>query len=233
MSINLLFGDDWDRSGAMHNMAHLVRAHFDDFAPLYDSAPWAQTYAAPARVFALAKIFAGNATLEQGRILDIGCGTGLNAVRFRQAFQDATILGVDYAANMLGQARLKSVGGRPVYDRVRLRDTTAEGAFRDLGQFDAVIESGSLEFMPALQGVFDNVAKVLKPDAPFVFTTKPAVTPQDDFVIATRGHECGIVQKLVENAGMSVVHESEQFVSYLNYGHYPVAYKAWVARRDF
>jgi SAM-dependent methyltransferase len=103
-------------------------------------------------------------TLEGARILDLGCGTGRNAVALAQA--GAKVLAVDPSADLLGAARERAEAAEV---RVELHQAElAELAFLRSDSIDAAISVMALASVDDLARVFRQVHRVLKPEAPLV-----------------------------------------------------------------
>jgi SAM-dependent methyltransferase len=93
-------------------------AYYRDFARHYD-----QSFAATLGYIypsAIVRCLAG-LDLPQGRILDIGCGTGLVAARLKEVRADLVIDGVDISPEMLSVARDKKL-----YNALYEADLTAD-----------------------------------------------------------------------------------------------------------
>lgn len=91
----------------------------------------------------------------KGRILDLGCGTGL-----LQEFLQQKIYGVDISFQMLKRARKKESVIHADMDFLPFRDSV----------FDAVLSFTSLQCLPSLDYIFEEVWRVLKRGHPFIFT---------------------------------------------------------------
>ena len=103
-------------------------------------------------------------TLEGARILDLGCGTGRNAVALAQA--GAKVLAVDPSAELLAAARERAEAAEV---RVELHQAElAELAFLRSDSIDAAISVMALASTDDLARVFRQVHRVLKPEAPLV-----------------------------------------------------------------
>ena len=95
-------------------------------------------------------------------ILDLGCGTGLCGVQFRDWAR--TLIGVDLAANMLAEARK-----RGTYDELIESDLLAF-LQRCPGRFDLIVASDVLLFLGDLGPLFTEIQQALRPGGRFAFT---------------------------------------------------------------
>lgn len=94
-------------------------------------------------------------TPVQGKILDLGCGTGLLA-----EFLQQNITGVDISFNMVQKARFRECVIQADMDFLPFRNAV----------FDAIYSFTSLQNLPSLNYVFKEVRRVLKEGHPFTFT---------------------------------------------------------------
>ncbi|WP_426570653.1 class I SAM-dependent methyltransferase [Aquihabitans sp. McL0605] len=103
-------------------------------------------------------------TVEGSRILDLGCGTGRNAVAL--ARQGAKVLAVDPSTELLALARDRADAADV---RVELHQAgLAELAFLRSDSIDAAVSVMALASADDLARVFRQVHRVLKPEAPLV-----------------------------------------------------------------
>ena len=93
-----------------------------------------------------------------GRLLDVGCGGGLNALAFAEG--GWTVTGVDISGDQL---RLAASRGVDV-----LRADARSLPFPD-ASFDAVVSVGTHTDMDDFGGALVEVARVLRPGKPFVY----------------------------------------------------------------
>ncbi|MDZ7275875.1 MAG: methyltransferase domain-containing protein [candidate division KSB1 bacterium] len=111
------------------------------------------------------------------RLLEIGSGTGTDAVFFaRQGF---TVVGVEPAAAMLAvaQAKVNAAGCAP---RVRLVQTAAEALapVTAAAPFDGMFSNfGALNCVADLRGFAEQAARVLRPGAPVFLVVMPPLCP--------------------------------------------------------
>lgn len=101
------------------------------------------------------------------RVLDLGCGTGLNLPLLRAAVgESGAVVGLDLSPQMLEQARHRvKVAG---WDNVHLHCGDAgTAALSDLlpGQFDAVLMTYTMSIIDAYRQAWDNCVAALAPTA--------------------------------------------------------------------
>ncbi len=94
-------------------------------------------------------------TIPAGRILDLGCGTGLLS-----EFLQKKIYGVDISFQMLKKAQVKEIVVQADMDFLPFRNSV----------FDAVLSFTSLQNLPSADHVFKEVRRVLKKGCPFIVT---------------------------------------------------------------
>lgn len=100
---------------------------------------------------------------KAGRVLDLGCGTGLCGVYFRDLALE--LIGVDLSPKMLKKA--KALGA---YDALVEADVLEYLASLDLKPFDIVIAADVLVYFGNLEKMFQEIAKSLAPKGRFIFT---------------------------------------------------------------
>lgn len=123
-------------------------------------------------------------SLSGKRVLDLGCGGGQSSIA--AAKQGAISIGVDISTEQLAYAR-RLVEQEAVKVEFRHGDL-AELAFQRADSIDLVFSAYSLQFIPDLNRVFRQVHRVLKPQAPFVFSLPHPVN-------ATTGRSASFAQQ--------------------------------------
>jgi len=100
-----------------------------------------------------------------GRVLDLGCGTGLCGIYFRDlAFE---LIGIDISPKMIERAeQLKG------YDSLIVRDMIEYLSDEKLEPFLLIFSADVLVYTGDLEKVFTLIAKKLKPNGLFAFTTE-------------------------------------------------------------
>jgi predicted TPR repeat methyltransferase len=100
-----------------------------------------------------------------GKLLDIGCGTGLSSAPFAQC--GIKISGIDAAAGMLKVFAAKGFAESACQVNVENKDFPFAS-----GHFDLAISNGVFCFLPKLDKVIGEAGRVLKPGGIFCFTVE-------------------------------------------------------------
>lgn len=155
------------RAGAMKVQARAdagyVRHLFDQFAADYDERMQGRLgYAAPQILRQLAQMLTDPG--PRHAILDLGCGTGLSGIAFRDLARSLT--GVDLSPRMLEKAQATGA-----YTQLVAGDITHLPAGLD-GPFDIVVAADVLVYLGALEALFASVRPRLAPDGLWLFTTE-------------------------------------------------------------
>ena len=120
------------------------------------------------------------------RILDLGCGTGEDAIHF--ARQGARVTAIDIAPGMIAQLRAKADAlGLSGYIESKVSDI--ETFEPELEAFDAVFSNfGAVNCVRSLSTFRDVVAKALKPGAPLVVVAMGRLYPLETVVYFLKGN---------------------------------------------
>lgn len=133
---------------------------FTRWAPYYDAThAWTLPYRREARLALGA---------EQGdRVLDVGCGTGLNFAHLRELVGDeGRVTGVDLSPDMLDIARKRIA--RRGWENVEVYEANAQELPFPDGSFDGAIATFAMMFIPDYARAITEVARVLAPGGRFV-----------------------------------------------------------------
>ncbi|MEO8751334.1 MAG: tetratricopeptide repeat protein [Casimicrobiaceae bacterium] len=141
--------------------ASWVRATFDNFAPAFDVRLRELGYKMPGEI---ARRLAGRAPGPLD-ILDLGCGTGQVGVALRA--QVRSLVGVDVSPKMLQQAAAQGI-----YDETHVGEIHAFLRAAPSHAFDAVIAADVFVYIGALEEVFLETTRVLRPGGWFAFSTE-------------------------------------------------------------
>jgi predicted TPR repeat methyltransferase len=140
--------------------AGYVRHLFDQFSADYDARMLGQlSYAAPEILRDLAElVMPGH---EELAILDLGCGTGLAGIMFRD--KAARLDGIDLSPAMIAKAE-----ARGIYDSLIVGDIEA----LPVGRYDLILAADTLVYLGDLAPLFRTLGAHLVPDGYFLFTTE-------------------------------------------------------------
>ena len=182
-----LQGDNPPRAGDAY-----VETLFDSFAETFDAAVGDLDYRVPELVAGYVK------TLPAGlRILDAGCGTGLNAAALKP--RAAKLTGVDLSAKMLDAA-----GKRGLYDALEKSDAVAF-CHENPSAFDLVVWADVACYFGDLTDLLAASARALAAGGRVVFTVEKAENP-DGYALRLSGryvHGAAYVENALKRAGFS------------------------------
>lgn len=122
-------------------------------------------------------------TLDEGRVVDLGCGPGDIAVRVCRARPGLHVTAVDGAPAMLDHAR-EAIRQADLDDRVRIVQSLLPGGMEG-ETFDAVISNSLLHHLPNPNVLWTEIRRLGKPGAPVLVV--------DLFRPATRADAAAIV----------------------------------------
>lgn len=142
-----------------------IAEKYDDWAPTYDEELAGWDYRAPVGV---ASVLAA-AGPPRGRVLDVGCGTGLSGRALRTVGFDH-LVGVD-----LSPASLEIAAASGVYEAVREVDLTSSPIPFDDDSFTALTCVGVLTYVPDTGAVVREFCRVVEPGGHIVFTQREDV----------------------------------------------------------
>jgi predicted TPR repeat methyltransferase len=181
--------------------AGYVRALFDDYAGTFDKHLVRNlNYRGPELLrAAVRRAFAATGRkLWAERVLDLGCGTGLVAHAFAGAY--AAIEGVDLSPRMLAAARKTRL-----YDRLHESGLVEFLEGQGERSADLVLAADVFVYLAALDAVFAEVRRVLKPGGFFAFTVQAyageGIALGEDSRYA---HGEGYLRGLAERTGFAV-----------------------------
>jgi malonyl-CoA O-methyltransferase len=106
-------------------------------------------------------------TISPNYILDLGCGPGNFSSKLSKMYPKAVVVGLDFATNMLMQAK----GKQRIFRRYPLVAGDMHALPFANGVFDLVFSNQTIHWGHSLPLVFDEVNRVMQKDACFMFTT--------------------------------------------------------------
>jgi predicted TPR repeat methyltransferase len=139
-----------------------VAARYDEWAQSYDDDLTSWSYQAPA-VVADAVVTRHPAA---GSVLDVGCGTGLVGRALRARGFAGELIGLDISEASLGIARQH--GG---YDSLEQADLQRPLPIED-DSVDAVVSVGVMTYLPDVEAVWREFARVARPEGIVVATQR-------------------------------------------------------------
>jgi len=129
------------------------RWFFDAWSLVYDLPPVQRALYRPPHDAVLTAL----RDVPHGWVLDVGCGTGQLAARMGRELTGTHVVGCDFSAGMLSQARARDARIPWVQgDAGRL-------PFRD-GAFDTVVSTEAFHWFPDPVGALTEMRRVLRPD---------------------------------------------------------------------
>ncbi len=129
-----------------------------------------------------------NLNIAGGRVLDVGCGTGL--LFNRVAAEAQTVVGVDISSKLLHQAQKRA----RKFSKVHLVQADADHLPFTSRHFNVVFAFTMLQNMPKPAETLSEIKRNATCDASIVVTGLKKVFPLEAF------------QKLLQNDGLQVVH---------------------------
>lgn len=178
-----------------------VRALFDQYADRFDAALARLGYRGPEVIdAALAAACAGlGRPYAFARGLDLGCGTGLVAVRLNERI--GAIEGVDLSPNMIDRA-----ARRGLYERLVAGEMLAFLAARPARDVDLIFAGDAFCYLAELGPILAESRRVLEPGGLIAFTAEThegaGVLLRDTLRYA---HAEGYVRAELETAGLALV----------------------------
>jgi predicted TPR repeat methyltransferase len=144
--------------------ARYVRHLFDQFATDYDARMIGQLgYSAPRILRELSCLVIPDVPAHSLDILDLGCGTGLTGLEFRDLAR--RLDGIDLSPSMLEKAR-----ARGIYNELAVADV--ENLLEARERYDLVLAADTLVYLGDLRATFASVSTQIKPGGFFLFTVE-------------------------------------------------------------
>jgi S-adenosylmethionine-diacylgycerolhomoserine-N-methlytransferase len=133
-----------------------LERYYSLHAGIYDATRWSFLFGRRAILEEVAAM-AGS----PGKILEVGCGTGMNLARLGQLFPQAELTGLDLSSAMLERARAKIA---PLGRRIRLIEKAYGAPLADRTGYDLVLFSYALTmFNPGFEQAIGAAWRDLRP----------------------------------------------------------------------
>ncbi len=178
-----------------------VRKIFDIFAEDFEETLASLDYRVPQIIATECKAFCEEKILQEWRILDMGCGTGLCGKFLASLYLKISLDGVDISAEMLKKAAEKNV-----YKSLFCDDVEHFFAMSD-SLYDVIVAADVLTYFGALENIFFQVKKHLKKNGAFIFSVTQNSLNDDDSFLHMSGrflHTENYVKKVVKQCGFMV-----------------------------
>jgi len=152
--------------GMASKTASGARELYDEWASTYDLSLRSWGYPIPGRVAASLL----NASVPpSGRIVDLGCGTGLGGECVRTAFIGGDLVGLDISGRSLDYVRDNKPGVYTALQEHNL-DEPLPSVVGSVGTADAFISCGVFSYVERFDVLFPEVCERLKPGGVLVFS---------------------------------------------------------------
>ncbi len=142
----------------MSDTAADKRRFFDELAPRWD-----ELHSPEMRARGVERGLALLGPLTGGKVVDLGCGTGLLEGHLLPRVGDGRIVAVDFSAEMLALARARHVSKRITW---LCRDVLATGLPK--ASIDAVVCFNAFPHFPCASATARAVSRWLRPGSPFL-----------------------------------------------------------------
>lgn len=143
-----------------------------------------------------------------GKILDLGCGTGLSAVDFFKMGYDVT--GIDISPEMIAKA--KTYPFKELYCQSLEKTLPVQN-----GLFDAVVLLGVMEFIQDPAKLFAEAFRCLKNGGVFGLTIPEKLTPAEEKQLGIKTYRLEDIEQIFADAGFSLI-EQESFQGFISNG---------------
>jgi len=197
-----------------------ARHLFNDYAPKFDAALKGLGYRAPDM---LAEALQPHLHNREGLdILDLGCGTGLSGLPFRQ--RKRRLVGVDLAERMLAEAAKLDL-----YDLLVCADLVS--ALQSQAQWDLIIAADVFVYVGDLAATLAAVPAALRPDGLLAFTVE--VGDGDHFTLQESrryAHSPNYINGLLAKCQLRTI-ETRSVVLRQDRGQ-PIAGHVWIVALD-
>ena len=160
-----------------------VRASFDRAAKTYDAAAVLQKLVRTEMLSRLDLV-----KIKPKAILDAGCGTGYGSFSLQNKFNNAQVVSLDIALGMLQKTKSQQPFFNKLFAKQNLVCADIESLPIASASMGLVWSNLALQWCNDLDGAFAEVARVLKPESLFVFSTFGPDTLKELRLASNNGH---------------------------------------------
>lgn len=139
---------------------------------------------------------------EGARVLDMGCGTGEDALHFAQRGMHVTA--IDIASEMIGalNAKARAAG---LADRIDARTSDMESPAEEKSSFDAIFSNfGAINCLSSLNNLRALAAKTLRPGGHLILVSMGRVYPLETIAFLLKGDFRGAFRRFGSDCSASV-----------------------------
>lgn len=176
-----------------------IRRLFDDYSETFDEDIAKVNYDVPKKLAEVARQYIAPADNGQLNIIDIGCGTGLSGVEFKEFAH--YLKGIDISAGMI-----KAAMKRGIYNDLEENEILA-ALVKHQDDTDVIVSADVFVYMGDLESVFLAVTSALKENGLFLFSVE-SHEGDEDFklpVTARFTHSRKYIQELAKRRGLELL----------------------------
>ncbi|MCG6929167.1 MAG: tetratricopeptide repeat protein [Desulfofustis sp.] len=177
-----------------------IRDVFNQFSDHYEqSLTDTLEYRLPAALLQFMRQWSANSSF--GRLLDLGCGTGLAGEALRPHCD--TLIGVDISEDMVELARRKSI-----YDSLHVQGISEFLEHCETARYDCVVAADVVPYVGELANLFARLPRSLADDGRFFFSAERLEDQNPVFRLQPSGrfaHTCSYIEGLSRTFGWQVM----------------------------
>jgi predicted TPR repeat methyltransferase len=188
-----------------------VMEYFDTIAPFYDADMQAEAYRLPLLMHQLVHPELQAETMR-GTMLDVGCGTGLVGVQFKETFKN--MVGVDMSARMLEAAYQRlDANGMKIYNQIINQDIRHYLAAVNAPSFNLVTIASVLPYIGELSLLCEQLGKTVINGGLVAVSFDPLHGSTENYSVLPAtgyfGHQVGYVSQCFIANGFEVLRTGE------------------------
>lgn len=175
----------------------IIEEFFDDLAPNYQK-NFVEQKGYKGHILLFESIESADIQhLDKLEVLDVGCGTGLCGVYFKEKISIDFLTGIDISAGMLMQAKQAKVQGKPAYDNLLKTDFNSY-LLNSEKKFHIIMSACSLHYANDLEAIITHFNKMLYPKGILAFSVEKSSV--NDIVLNEKMENFSYSKSYLENA---------------------------------